>query len=103
VIAKLSLTALAGLIWAWYGWLQPAAHIGLVLLAALPISCFLPWIWLGSRKALLGAALFSVIYFVHGTTELIANPEARGLATLELALCTLLYISLSLKSKRRNQ
>lgn len=82
---------------AWYLWLAPPSNDNatLVLMLTLP-PLLLPLLALrqGSRRALLWIGIISLGYFCHGVVAAYSHPSVRLPALIEVALCTVLIISL---------
>ncbi len=85
------------LVWiAWYGWLVPAASLSWLMAAigALPLLLLAPGLLRESAVAGLSGGLLALFYLAHGVMELLANPEARILASLSsLGALALFFLS----------
>ena len=77
---------------AWHGIFDPSARwpVAVVLALALsPMIVLIPAAMHSFRRMLLVGGILSLLYFSHGVMELIANPSARVLAAMEIALAGL--------------
>lgn len=73
-----------------------------------PLLIPLPWLlFRRSHTVQVVAAFIAMLYFIHGVTETVANPQDRWLAIAETGLTLMLFISLIvenvLRRRRLNQ
>jgi len=83
----------------WHAWLFPSAYfpISLVLIVtALPLLLPLRGLLHGRPRSHIWVALLSMLYFVHGVGEAIANPQQRWLGLLEILFSLTLVFSATL-------
>lgn len=83
----------------WHAWLFPSAYfpISLVLIVtALPLLLPLQGLLQGRPRSHIWVALLSMLYFVHGVGESIANPQQRWLGLLEILFSLILVFSATL-------
>jgi len=97
VVPAAALAAQCLLQWLWHALLQPPAvmPVALVLSIALaPMLALIPAARHSGRRVLLVGGIISLLYFSHGVSELFANPAARLLAGIEIALAALAIFGL---------
>lgn len=83
----------------WHTWLFPSAYFTVtwvLIVTALPLLLPLPGLLRGRPRSYVWAALLSMLYFIHGVGEAIANPQQRWLGLLEILLSLTLVFSASL-------
>jgi len=88
--------ALFFLLLAWYLWLAPATvfHPSVVLVVVVgPLLLPLRGLLAGRAYTHAWTTLLILLYFAHGVTEVMASPDARVLAWLEIALSVTLFTS----------
>lgn len=85
---------LLALLLAWQLWLSPPALLlGLVLVLLIgPLLLPLRGIVQGRPKSHFWASLLALFYLLHGAGELIATPQDRPLALMEITLALCLFI-----------
>jgi len=105
VARALALTAyfcLLILMLAWHAWLFPSARLPvslMLLITAVPLLVPLRGILHGRARSHLWAAFLSLVYFVHGVGEAMANPAERWLGLTEIASSLLLFFGATLYAR----
>ena len=88
----------------WHAWLVPPKTSLLVTLAIALVPLLLPLLALRNpRRAVLWAAIVSLLYFSHGIAEVMAYPELRLLGAIEIALCVLLVVATGLDGRGKQE
>ena len=98
--------ALFILLMCWYAWLMPSQTVPtfwVLLLLAGPLLIPLRGLLHGRVKSYAWLLYLSLFYFIHGTGELFADPEATLLASLEILFSILLYLSALTSIRLANQ
>jgi len=108
LVGAAALWSLGALVVLWHGWLAPPRTAPPALIASLAVLPLVPAIalWLvRPRLGLILGALIGLVYFAHGLTEALVNPEVRGLgiaeAALELALLGALGVATRAERRTR--
>jgi len=84
---------------AWHAWLAPSVYFPVslvVLVMAGPLLLPLRGLLHGRPRSHLWAAFLSLLYFIHGVGEAVANPEQRWLALGEVGLSLILFFAATL-------
>ena len=87
---------------AWHAWLAPSPYfpVSLVILVLVaPLLVPLRGLLSGRPRSHLWAAFLSLLYFIHGVGEAVANPAQRGLALAEIGLSLTLFFSATLYAR----
>jgi uncharacterized membrane protein len=90
------------LVLAWHAWLFPAPHVPvslMLLITAVPLLVPLRGVLHGRARSHLWAAFLSLVYFVHGVGEAMANPAERWLGLAEVASSLLLFFAATLYAR----
>ncbi len=91
ILTYLSLIGLHGY---WHLFWHPDP-LWLKVVILLPLLLPLPWLLRqSSHQTRVICCYISFPYFIHGMTEVVANPANRMLALTEVGLCLLLFITL---------
>jgi len=99
----LSYLALIAFITAWITVLAPPQTfpIALVLIVCVvPLLLPLMGVLHGRDKPVNWAAYLSLLYFIHGTTEVFASPATRTLGIIEIVISITVFFSTSLYIRR---
>ncbi len=95
-IALASYLSLIAWMAAWAMWLHRSLHFPVALdliVTVLPLTATLFGMLHGRVRAHLWTAYLSMLYVLHGSVELWANPATRQLALVELALALTLFLA----------
>lgn len=102
LVRWLSLAGLLGLLGmslAWHGWLAPSRYFPtslVILVTTLPLLLPLRGVLHERPRSHLWAAFASLLYFIHGVGEAVANPDQRWLGLAEIGLSLLLFFAATL-------
>ena len=93
--------ALIGVHLLWHLWLNPLT-LPLLVVSSVPLLLPLPWLLLRtSHRVRSAVALLTLLYFTYAMMEAVAVPQLRLVATVQVGLCVLLYVSLVFSKPRR--
>ncbi|MBV1951421.1 MAG: DUF2069 domain-containing protein [Cycloclasticus sp.] len=95
----ISYFALIGFITAWATILAPPTSfpISLILITCvLPLFLPLRGVLHGKEKSINWAAYLSLLYFIHGTMEAVADPTTRLLGLIEVIISLSVFLNASL-------
>jgi uncharacterized membrane protein len=93
---------LLGLSLAWHAWLARSLYFPtslVILVTTLPLLIPLRGVLHGRPRSHLWAAFVSLLYFIHGVGEAVANPDQRWLGLVEIGLSLLLFFAASLYAR----
>ena len=86
----------------WHGVLSPVTGTPMVLVLALalaPMLAVIPAARHSFRRALLVGGIVSLLYFSHGVMELMASPDTRWLAAIEVVLAVIAIFGIRKRPK----
>ena len=103
-IALIALTLLEVI---WHAWLLPGNSVGgMLVVTALPAAFCVLLCSRNLRRGVLVGGMLSLLYFAHGVSSAYGEPEARGLAFVEIVLALIVIGALGWDSRgyrRRNR